>query len=181
MTPVWLWPTIRLAPWWSLLAATGAGVTVGRLVALSGGSPATPGAVLVTGALAATVAATLDDRCHALLAAVPTRPSRRLLHRLAVVVPAAALGWSIAARSTAPAPGLAAWAALAAAGVAVGACTGHRRPELAAAAGGAAAVGWPVLPLVGLSSLGPLADGWVEHPVVVLGLALAVTAATTSR
>lgn len=182
MTAAWLRPTIRLTPWWPLLATTCTGVLIGRLLALGDGSPAAPAAALVTGALAATVAATLDDRCHALLAAVPTGPARRLLHRLVVVVPAATVGWSLSAHSTAPAPGVAAWAALAAAAVAAGACAGRRRPELAAAAGGAVAVGWPVLPLIAPSALGPVTASWSEHPVGVLALALAVTvAATTSR
>lgn len=173
MNAAWLRPTLRLAPWAPLAAATGVGVAVGQLLTAADAGPVAPVAALLAGAMAAAVTIVLDDRCAALLAAVPTGAGTRLARRLLVLVPAVLVGWRLVAISLADAPGVAAVAALASASVAVGLLAGRRRPELSFAAGAAVASGWPVAPLVTPPALeSTIATLWIDRPGPVVAVAV---------
>ena len=181
MNPPWLRPTVRLTPWAPVAVAALAGALVGQLLAATGAGPVGPLAVLLAGALAASVAVVLDDPCHALLAAVPTGVGTRLVRRLLVLAPAAVAGWSLVAASVGRAPGVAALIALASAALAVGLVTARTRPELSAAAGGAVAVSWSVSPLIAPPALEPLASLWLDRPAPVLAAAVLAALAAVRR
>jgi hypothetical protein len=91
------------------------------------------------GALAAAVALGLDDEANSMLRSSPTNALARLVHRLAILVPAlfaATLILLVADRvlfaERSPLPSASAFAALVAAGIAVEVWWGRRRPETAA-------------------------------------------------
>ena len=90
--PAWAAPTVRATPLTPLVAATAVFLVVGALVELSGEPAGRLLALAAAGAAAALVAG-LHDPAAALLEAVPTSASSRRAHRLALLVPLAAVLW----------------------------------------------------------------------------------------
>lgn len=172
MIAAWVRPTLRLTPWAPVAGATVVGVAIGQLVAAAGAGSAAPLAALLAGAMADSVTFVLEDRCAALLAAVPTGGGTRLARQLLVLAPAVLVGWSLVAILLADARRVAAVTALASASVAVGLFAGRRRPELSFAVGGALALAWPVAPVVSPPVLEPMATLWIDGPESVVTVAV---------
>lgn len=175
--------TARALRWGPPAIVVGVGVVSGAALRL-GGTGAMPSmAALMAGAMAATVALSLDDPAHALLAAVPIGPRRQAVLRVAISGPVALAGWLLfqAAdpRDTAAAGGLGvpALLALIGAGVATAMLVRPRRPDAAAAAGAAVALGWALAPVVlGRGMLYDVTTAWARYPWAVLaGAAVVIT------
>ncbi|HUV18739.1 MAG TPA: hypothetical protein VMW33_09695 [Ilumatobacteraceae bacterium] len=117
------------------------------------------------GALAAAVALGLDDEANTMLRSSPTNALARLVHRLAILVPAlfgATAVLLVAERvlftERSPLPSASAFAALVAAGIAVEVWWGRRRPETAAEGAATFVMAWLLA-----ASLVP--DVWIAERV----------------
>lgn len=182
-------PTIRATPWTPLLGATTGLLVIGAAVHASGGSPAEILA-LAAAVMAAALLAGLHDPAADLLEPLPVSLASRRLHRLLLLVPAAATAWlGLLALAHASGPE---WSA----GWPVGPLTALTAGGLAAATWApplwqvGAAVGapltWFALNKVTVSLThdasgpagfaGDLLGAWRERPVLVTAIALAVAA-----
>jgi hypothetical protein len=136
--------------------------------------PAMPSLLGVAMALlVAAVLLGLDDPARDLLAALPSSPARRRLHRLALLAPSLlvaggsllAVGHHLDLVTVTVASGTASLAALAAWGLVAGSVAERRRPELVAPVAAGAPIAWVVtaaaLPVDG--AIGVLARGWAEQ------------------
>jgi hypothetical protein len=85
--------TARAISWTALSGAVVLLLAVGTVVVLSG-APMDPLLALAAATVAAGALAGLHDPAAALLAAVPTSAGRRRAHRLALLVPVAAVAWA---------------------------------------------------------------------------------------
>lgn len=187
--PPWIAPTCRAMPWAPLAA-----VTVGLVVASFVVSAVTDQlpfelVVVACGAVIAAIALALDDTAYALTQPVPASVRRRLAHRLVLLVPASvAVGGLLVAvcrlgfdEAPAPLPSMAAPAALLGAAIAANVWCSRRRPDRAAEAGAAVAIGWSiavaVLPTWRVAQT--IGDAWLVHPWLVLAAAVALIAVGT--
>jgi hypothetical protein len=85
--------TARAVSWTALGGAVVLLLAVGTVVVLSG-APTDPLLALAAATVAAGALAGLHDPAAALLSAVPTSAGRRRVHRLALLVPVAAVAWT---------------------------------------------------------------------------------------
>lgn len=179
--------TVRAMAWAPLaIAATIATAIVIGLGLLGRPLPA-DSVVLLGGAFAAAVALSLDDPAHALVAAMPVGPRRRVLLRAGLAGGVAATAWLLLTGierwlGDAPlaAPGIRGVIALAAVGVAVTVAMARRSPDLAASVGAAVAFGWALSTnIVPNGALLGLSTAWIAHTSAVTGLgAIGVIVAT---
>ncbi len=187
--PPWIAPTCRAMPWVPLVA-----VTVGLVVASGVVSAATDRlpfelVVVACGAVVAAIVCALDDTAYTLIQPVPVSARRRLAHRLVLLVPVSvAVGGLLVAvgrlafdEVPTPIPSLAAPAALLGAAIAAKVWCSRRRPDRAAEAGAAVAIGWSiagaVLPPGRVAQT--IGDAWLVHPWLVLAVAVALIAVGT--
>lgn len=141
------WPAARAVTWAPVIVADGALVLVAALTRRAPEDGTMPALACATTAAACVFA--LHDRGEVLLAAVPTGPMRRRLHRLSIVVAVAAPAWLL---MRAVMPGIR--------GVGV-------LPVLALMTAGVAAAVWAPSPAVGGAPALPLL--WVTADSVVSG------------
>jgi hypothetical protein len=185
--PAWARPTVRATPLAPLAVAAAAFVLLGTVVLVVDGSPE-PLLPLAAAATAAALVAGLHDPAASLLAAMPASPARRLLHRLALLVPLTLLVWAgmLAAAQLAAPDWRSGWpfgpvTALACTAVAVSVWA----PKATNAAWGAAApmLWFALTRVVGDPGgvVGALLWAWVSDPWVVVAVALAAGVAGARR
>ena len=176
--PQWVTPTALAVSWTPLLAATiSLAVMVGATSAVAPQAAADV-TVLGCGTMVAAVALALDDAARALVQPLPVSARCRLLHRLALLLPVAAIAsWLlvIAGRRAfdavlPPLPPLAAPFALLSAAISIEVWWSRCRPDHEAAAGAATAICWPVAGILLPPELVPasIANGWAIHPWPIL-------------
>lgn len=182
----WAPATTRLVPWGLLAAVVVA--TLSAAVVLSVAGVAFPAllAPVVAAAVASTAPASLADPAHDLLAPVATSRRRRAAHRLAIVVPACFVSWSLLASlvesdrwlSTLPPTG-----ALVAIGVATSVLVATWRPDASAAAAAAGAAAPLALATASVwipsERLADAASAWSDHPWPVAAVATTVAVVAT--
>ena len=186
MSLCWLAPTIRLVRWSSLLVPVATAVAISGVLRQVGQSVPDTMALFIAAALAAAAAASLDDPAHELLSAMPTTSRRRVLHRLAIVVPAVAASWVLAVLAMFRSEGgwnLPALGALVALGVAVTCIAARTRPDAAAAIGVAAPLAAAAAPwlLSRGDPLGSITQVWLEYPGPTITVAVGAAMVATRR
>lgn len=185
--PAWGSPTVRATPLAPLGAAGGAFLVLGGVALVVDESPE-PLLPLAAAATAAALVAGLHDPAASLLAALPTSPARRLVHRLAVLLPVTLLVWAgMLAAAHLPAPD---WGSGWPLGpVTALACTGLAVAVWAPAAtnaawGAAAAMLWFALTRIAGETggaVGTVLSAWESDPWAVVAVALAAGIAGARR
>jgi len=141
-------PTLRATPLRPLVVVTGGLIVIG--VVASWRSPRAPDLFGIgAAALAAAVALGLDDEANTMLRSSPTKALTRLVHRLAILVPALIVATAtllVADRALfaerSPLPSAPALVALVAAGIAVEVWWSRRRPDTAAEGAATFVMAW---------------------------------------
>ena len=153
-------PTLRATPLRPLVVVTG-GLIVIAIVTSWRSARAPDLFGIGAAALAAAVALGLDDEANTMLRSSPTNALTRLLHRLAILVPALIVatatllvGERILFAERSPLPSASALVALVAAGIAVEVWWSRRRPDSAAEGAAIVVAAWALAP-----SLVP--GGWI--------------------
>ena len=184
--PPWVRPTARLVPWLAVVGPV-AGVTllVRLLRAVELTAPPEVGIAALAG-LAAAVALALDDTAHELTAALPVDRRRRVVHRLALVVPVAVGGWALAAPVVVPdvarAEAVGLLVSMTSVAVAVAVLVGRARPDVAATYGAATPFAFVAVDLLSARGTGrSVLDLWAEHPWPVALAAVAAGAVGLRR
>lgn len=180
--PHWVAPTWRAVSWTPLAAATVSLAAVAGVARF--GTTQVPAELVVVacGAIVAAIAFALDDAAHTVVQPLPASARRRLAHRLALLVPVAAsaggllvvVGRLVFDDAPPPLPPLAAPVALLGVVVATKVWWSRRRPDHAAEAGAAVAIGWPVAGTLLPPGLVPeaITNAWIIHPWPVLAVAI---------
>ena len=177
----WAGPTWAAISWRAPVTAW-AVAALGALVVRGHGQPVISmfvAAVLASGS--GLVGIVLDDDAHDMLAALPVGPRRRLVHRLAFVLPAV-VGGSIAvvivASGSITHEVVGALLALLLTGIAVFSVAVRISPPHAPAAAAAFAMLWSTCALVLGEHRWPAAFAglWVDRPVMVAGVAVVTIA-----
>lgn len=188
--PAWMRPTARAIRWLPLAGAMVLAVVVGGLFFLEdAGAIPVPITWLGLGGLGASVALMLDDPAAALVAPLPTSTGRRVVQRLALVVPATVLIWLLLAGLGAvvfdESPSGSVGGLLALVGIAV-AVTSWRMaddPATATTIGAIAPIALVATGLFGLRTgfARTLTESWSTHPWVVVVASGAFTVAVLRR
>jgi len=140
-------------------------------------------------ALAAAVALGLDDEANTMLRSSPTNALTRLLHRLAILVPALIVatatllvGERILFAERSPLPSASALVALVAAGIAVEVWWSRRRPDSAAEGAAIVVTAWALAPSLvpGVWIVDRLGRAWQTDALLVLLVSLVLVVVGTA-
>ena len=186
----WLTPTRRVVRWSPLLVAFG--LAIGTLAVLRFTDRPLRGVELMIASTIVVIGALcgLQDPGRDFVHAMPVPASRRLAHRLVLLVPPLGLALMVVRRAAAawftavpPAPGWGALVAFAAAGVAVCAVLTRRLGPRAVDAALSAMIALLVVAVVSERLDVPLgvAMPWWRWPVAVTSMAVAATVLATTR
>jgi hypothetical protein len=180
--PNWVAPTRRAVPWTPLAAATVSLVVVACVARVGTARAPLELLNLACGAFVAAIAFALDDTAHALVQPLPVSARSRLAHRMVLLLPVSAIaggfllivGRLVFDEVPSQRPPFAAPAALLGAAIAMRVWWSRRRPDHAAEAGAAVAIGWPAFRAVVPADLFPdwMTSAWIIHPWPVLGVAI---------
>lgn len=181
--------TLRVVRWAPLAAVLAFAVGIGTLLRLGDVNVPSQLSVAIIGAIAASVALSLDDPAHALINAVPVGARRRIGLRIAFIGPVAIVGWLLlgalgrwAFETPLQSVGARALIALTVAGIATTVVARHRRPEGAATVGAAVALGWALsLNIARDGIVTDMSTVWIRSPWTVVVAALAVAVLATRR
>ena len=141
------------------------------------------------GALAAAVALGLDDEANTMLRSSPTNALTRLVHRLAILVPALIVatatllvGDRILFAERSPLPSASALVALVAAGIAVEVWWSRRRPDSAAEGAAIVVTAWALAPSLvpGVWMVDRLGRAWQTDALLVLLVSLVLVVVGTA-
>lgn len=181
--------TLRATPLRPLLVVVSGLMLVGVVNSWRGAALSDVVGIAGVGALAGAVALGLDDEANAMLRSSPTTALIRLVHRLAILVPAL-LGSAVALivsdrlffaeRSTLPSA--ASLVALVVAGVAVEVWWSHRRPDTAAEGAAVVVMSWALAPsfVPDVRLVGELAEAWQSRAPWVFVVSVALVLAGTA-
>ena len=183
-------PTLRATPLRPLVVVTG-GLIVIAIVTSWRSARAPDLFGIGAAALAAAVALGLDDEANTMLRSSPTNALTRLLHRLAILVPALIVatatllvGERILFAERSPLPSASALVALVAAGIAVEVWWSRRRPDTAAEGAATFVMAWvlaaSLVPDVWI--LERVARAWeLDAPWVLVASVMVALAGTVGR